>query len=459
MAHARRAGGWGQEPGEWQRIGQHGKGDLMGGLTALAVVVVAYTLVASRLDRWWITGPMVFVAAGAILGPGGLDDLPVSLTNETVLTITELTLALLLFSDASTVRLRDVEGDTGLPRRLLFVGLPLTIVAGALLAYLVFPEVGWGAAALIATILAPTDAALGLAVVTNTAVPVRIRRALNVESGLNDGIATPFVTLFIAVVAAEEALGDTAWGLEALKQIGLAIVAAVVVGYVGGKLFAFANERGWTSGVSEQIAILALAFLAYQGSVTIGGNGFIAAFAGGILFGAATRGRLEEHVQFTETLGLAGSFVVWSLFGALLVGELLTQDLAARPIVYAVLSLTVIRMVPVAIALVGTHLRRATVAFMGWFGPRGLASVVFSLLALEEIERGGAMLLETVTWTILLSVVLHGISASPLAARYGASIAKAGKIPEKAPAGEPRIRLHDLAGRHRLEEQQARVTT
>jgi NhaP-type Na+/H+ or K+/H+ antiporter len=433
--------------------------DLMGGLTALTVVVVAYTLVASTLDRWWITGPMVFVAAGAILGPGGLDVLPLSLTNETVLTITELTLALLLFSDASTVRLRDVEGDTGLPRRLLFVGLPLTIAAGALLARLMFPEVGLEAAALIATILAPTDAALGLAVVTNKAVPVRIRRALNVESGLNDGIATPFVTLFIAMVAAEEALGDTAWVLEALKQIGLAIVAAVVVGYLGGKLFAFANERGWTSGVSEQIAILALALLAYQGSVTVGGNGFIAAFAGGILFGAATRQRLAEPVQFTETLGLAGSFLVWSLFGALFVGELVTQDLAAQPIVYAVLSLTVIRMVPVAIALIGTHLRRATVAFMGWFGPRGLASVVFSLLALEEIERGGAMLLETVTWTILLSVVLHGISASPLAARYGASIAKAGKIPEKAPAGEPRIRLHDLAGRHRLEGQQARVTT
>jgi NhaP-type Na+/H+ or K+/H+ antiporter len=433
----------------------------MGGLTVLAVVVVAYTLVASKLDRWWITGPMVFVAAGAILGPGGLDVVPFSLTNETVLTITELTLALLLFSDASTVRLRDVEGDTGLPRRLLFVGLPLTIVAGALLARVMFPEVGWAAAALIATILAPTDAALGLAVVTNKAVPVRIRRALNVESGLNDGIATPFVTLFIAAVAAEEDLGETAWGLEALKQIGLAILAAVVVGYLGGKLLAFANDRGWTSGVSEQIGILALALLAYQGSVAVGGNGFIAAFAGGILFGAATRQRLAEPVQFTETLGLSGSFVVWSIFGALFVGELLTQDLAAQPVVYAVLSLTVIRMVPVAIALIGTHLRHTTVAFMGWYGPRGLASVVFTLLALEEIERsgGGGMLLETVTWTILLSVVLHGISASPLAARYGASIAKAGDVPEKAPAGEPRIRVHDLAGRHNVEEQQARVTT
>ena len=434
----------------------------MSGLTALALVVVAYTLVASTLDRWWITGPMVFVAAGVILGPGGLDVLPLSLNDETVLTITELTLALLLFSDASTVRLREVEGDAGLPGRLLFVGLPLTIVAGALVAGLMFPEVGWAAAALIATILAPTDAALGLAMVTNTAVPVRIRRALNVESGLNDGIATPFVTLFIAIVAAEEALGETAWGLAALKQIGLAIVVAVVVGYLGGRLLALANDRGWTSGVSDQIAILALALLAYQGSVAIGGNGFIAAFAGGILFGAATRRRLAAPVQFTETLGLAGSFLVWSLFGALFVGELLTQDLAARPIVYAVLSLTVVRMVPVAVALVGTRLRPATVAFMGWFGPRGLASVVFTLLALEEFEHGGggAMLLQTATWTILLSVVLHGISASPLAARYGASIVKAGKIPEKAPAAEPQIRLHDLAGRHgHRGQQQARATT
>ena len=422
----------------------------MSGLTALAVVVVAYALVASKLDRWWITAPMVFVAAGAILGPGGLDVLPISLSSETVLTITELTLALLLFSDASTVRLQDVEGDASLPRRLLFVGLPLTVMAGALLAYLMFPEVGWAAAALIATILAPTDAALGLAVVTNKAVPVRIRRALNVESGLNDGIATPFVTLFIAVVAAEEGLGETAWGLEALKQIGLGIVAAVVVGYIGGKLLAFAKDHGWTSEVSEQIAILALALLAYEGAVAIGGNGFVAAFAGGILFGASTRGRLGAPVRFTETLGLSASFLVWSIFGALFVGELLTHELSAQPIVYAILSLTVIRMVPVAIALVGTQLRPATVAFMGWFGPRGLASVVFTLIALEEFEHsgGGGMLLETATWTILLSVVLHGISASPLAARYGASIAKAGQIPEKAPAGEPRIRLHDLAGRH-----------
>jgi NhaP-type Na+/H+ or K+/H+ antiporter len=426
----------------------------MGGLTALAVVALAYTLLASKLDRWWISGPMVFVAAGTILGPGVLNVLPFSLSSETIRTITELTLALLLFSDASTVRLRDVEGDEGLPKRLLFVGLPLTIAAGALVAYLLFPEVGWAPAALIATILAPTDAALGLAVVTNRAVPVRIRRALNVESGLNDGIATPFVTLFIAVCASEEGLGEQAWGLEALKEIGLAVVAAVVVGYVGGKLLVLARDHGWTSEVSEQIAILALALLSYEGSVAIGGNGFIAAFAGGLLFGAVTGGRMEAQVQFTETLGLSASFLVWSIFGGLFVGKLFTEVLSAQPIIYAVISLTLIRMVPVAIALSGAHLRPVTVAFMGWFGPRGLASVVFTLIALRDIEQSGAgtMLLETATWTILFSVVLHGVSASPLAARYGASIAKAGEIPELMQAGEPRIRLRDLAGRrHRGE--------
>ena len=422
----------------------------MGGLTTLAVVVLAYTLVASKLDRWWISGPMVFVAAGTVLGPGVLNVLPFSLSSETIRTATELTLALLLFSDASTVRLRDVEGDESLPKRLLFVGLPLTIAAGALVAYLVIPNIGWGPAALIATILAPTDAALGLAVVTNRAVPVRIRRALNVESGLNDGIATPFVTLFIAVCASEEGLSGQAWGLEALKEIGLAIVAAFVVGYIGGKLLALAHGHGWASDVSEQIAILALALLSYEGSVAIGGNGFIAAFTGGLLFGAVTMGRLRTPVQFTETLGLSASFLVWSVFGGLFAGRLLTEELSAQPIIYAIVSLTLIRMVPVAIALTGTHLRPATVAFMGWFGPRGLASVVFTLVALQDLEHSGAgeMLLETATWTILLSVVLHGISASPLAARYGASVASAGEVPELAPAGEPRIRLRDLAGRH-----------
>ena len=189
-------------------------------------------------------------------------------------------------------------------------------------------------------------------------------------------------------------------------------------------------DRGWTSGVSEQIAILALALLAYEGAVAIGGNGFIAGFAGRHLVRSRYQRPPGRPVQFTETLGLSASFLVWSIFGALFVGGLLTHDLSVQPVVYAILSLTVIRMVPVAIALIGTHLRPTTVAFMGWFGPRGLASVVFTLLALQELEQSGSgMLVQTVTWTILLSVVLHGISAPPLAARYGASIGEGGRRP------------------------------
>ena len=421
----------------------------MDGLTALAAVVVVYTLAASRLDRWLFTAPMVFVAAGVVLGPAVLNVLPLALTDGAILTVTQLTLALLLFTDASTVRLREIEGDAGLPSRLLFLGLPVTILVGALLAHLVIPQIPWAAAALVATILAPTDTALALSVVTNKAVPIRIRRALNVESGLNDGIATPFVTLFLTILASEEGLGGRAWGLEALKEIGLGIVAAFVVGYIGGRLMIVAKEHGWTSDTAEQIGILALALMAYQGSVMIGGNGFVAAFGAGILFAAATRRRLGRPTQFTETLGLAASFVVWSLFGALFLGELFTHSISSRPIVYAVLSLTVIRMVPVAFALIGTGLRPETVVFMGWFGPRGLASVVFTLLAFNEFEHAdnGGLLLQTITWTVLFSVVLHGMSASPLAARYGRHISSLGDVPEKTAASEPRVRLRDLAGR------------
>ena len=245
----------------------------MTGLTILAVVFALYALVAGRLDRLSITAPMVFVVAGAVLGPGGTDLLKVSLSNETGLALTEITLALLLFADAATVPFRDVEGDTSLPGRLLFIGLPLTMVLGTVLAYLMEPGFGWAAAALVATILAPTDAALGLAVVTNRAVPARIRRALNVESGLNDGLATPFVTLFLAMVVSEESSSTEGWAVAALTQIGVAVLAALAVGLGGGWLVSRARSHGWTSPMSEQLAVLTLAVLAYTGSVASAATG------------------------------------------------------------------------------------------------------------------------------------------------------------------------------------------
>ena len=419
----------------------------MSGIVILTGVFVLYALVASRLERLSISGPMIFVLAGVLVGGRVTDRFHVSLTSEPVLLGVELTLALLLFADASTVRLRAVKDDARLPGRLLLIGLPLTIALGTVVAMVTFPGAGWAAAALVASILAPTDLALGLAIVTNASVPVRIRRALNVESGLNDGIATPFVTLFLTLVVSEEGKGSHGWVLEAGKEIGWALVVAIAVGAVGGILLRAAHRRGYTSAVSEQLAILALALLAYLGSVAIGGNGFIAAFVAGLVFGAATAGAMHEPTEFTETIGLFSSFFVWTLFGALFVGPVLTTRIDGTAIVYAVLSLTVVRMAPVGLSLLGAGLRLDTVAFMGWFGPRGLASVVFTLVAVETLHAQGGtydVLVEVATWTILLSVVLHGLTAGPLARAYGRRMRSAGEVPELSAAPEPRVRLRQL---------------
>jgi NhaP-type Na+/H+ or K+/H+ antiporter len=418
------------------------------GSAALLAVFIAYGLLASRLERWLITAPIFFVATGVALGSSGADVLPLELDSEVTLVITELTLGVLLFADAATVRLSEVEGDARLPVRLLLVGLPLTIALGTVAAKALAPEAGWAAAALIATILAPTDAALGLAVVTNPAVPARIRRALNVESGLNDGIATPFVTLLLTLLLSEEGVGSGHWVTESTKEIGLAVVAAVAVGVLGGKLLLFARRQNWTSAISEQLVVVGLSLLAYEGAVAIGGNGFVAAFVGGLMFGASTASRVHEPVEFTETVGLFASFFVWMVFGAVFVGPVLTGPVEPLAIIYAVLSLTLVRMAPVGAALAGTGLRRDTVAFVGWFGPRGLASVVFTLIAVEALHDAGPIadaITEFATWTVLLSVVAHGLSAAPLARAYGRRVTAAGDIPELAEAPEPRVRRRSLS--------------
>jgi NhaP-type Na+/H+ or K+/H+ antiporter len=330
-------------------------------------------------------------------------------------------LALLLFADASSLHFRQVRDDTRLPGRLLSLAMLLIIALGGLVAYGLFPEEGLAFALLLGAILAPTDAALGLPIFNNPRVPVRIRRALNVESGLNDGIATPFVALFMALALAEETHQTTGWLLSALTEIGIGVGAGVAAGLLGGWLFAATVKRGWTSTTGEQLGNLALALCAFWAAKALGGNGFIAAFVGGLLFGHATRERLHVATEFTETSGTLLSLFVWAVFGANLVPPLL-QAFNLRALLYAVLSLTAIRMVPVAVSLIGARLRADTVLIMGWFGPRGRASVVFTLMAYEsfhEAARPFDILADTAAWTILLSVVLHGLSAVPLANWYG----------------------------------------
>ncbi len=430
---------------------------MLAGIALFGIVIVLYGALAGRLSRWSITGPIVFVAAGFLLGAGGLNLYQVTPRTEGIKELTEITLALLLFADASTLNFRQVREDAKLPLRLLTIGIVLTIALGTVIAFGLLPGEGLAFAALLGAILAPTDAALGLPIFNNPAVPVRIRRALNVESGLNDGIATPFVTLFVAFAAATEASRQSGgWLATALIEIGIAVAVGAGAGVIGGWLLSQADRRGWTEGGAMQIGVLGLSLTAYFGSIALHGNGFIAAFIGGIAFGAVMQHRAAEATESTESIGTFLSILVWGIFGALFLPLAFQNVTNWRPIVYAILSLTVIRMAPVALALRGVGFRRGTVALMGWFGPRGLASVVFTLLAFLEFEKAGRpidTLAAVATWTILFSVFAHGLSAMPLSAWYARRLGAAGQ-----PLAETAT-VTELPGRRRLLAGQAQTAT
>jgi sodium/hydrogen antiporter len=335
--------------------------------------------------------------------------------------IAEVTLVWVLFADASRVRLSELREDLGPYVRLLAIGLPLTIGLGALTAISVLNVSPWYGL-LLGAALAPTDAALGAAVMSDRRVPYRVRQTLNVESGLNDGIATPVVTVALAAIAAEAGAAPEGTG-HALLGLLLGALAGIVLGALGGLLLRAARQRGWSSEEFSGPSVLALALLAYVLAVLIDANGFVAAFVAGSAFGAVTARGEEKEVYYVEqTCGLA-SMISWLLFGALAVPDI-AADWSWRIVLYAVLSLTVIRMVPVAISLLGARMDRTTVFFIGWFGPRGLASIVFALIALEELQGVPGPLDQIVassSLTVLLSVLLHGLTAQPLAARYAAT--------------------------------------
>jgi NhaP-type Na+/H+ or K+/H+ antiporter len=401
-------------------------------LAIVAALIFIWAALSARLERFDVTAPITFILAGLLLTHGPLAPLGFAPSPELVKVLAEVTLVLVLFCDASRVGLRDLRTDMGLCVRLLVIGLPLTIGLGALLA----PAVTGGSnpwlALLVGAALAPTDAALGAGMMVNPAVPVRIRRLINVESGLNDGIATPFVLIALAGAQHSEHASGIGPAWAAAAELALGVVIGAVLGGVGGYVVKVASDRGWVAGSFAGSAVLALAVCAYACALALHGNGFVAAFAGGLAFRAAGGQRGERLVPFVEETSALVSLLVWLAFGAVAVVPAV-ENLTWPDLVYAVLSLTLLRMVPVAIALAGTRLGRTTVAFIGWFGPRGLASVVFALLAIEEIgQRAAGSAITVIVFTVLLSVVVHGVSADPLARRYGPSMSRA-----PAPGDDP----------------------
>jgi sodium/hydrogen antiporter len=411
-------------------------------LIVLACVVFAFGIVSRRLEGTVLTAPIVFVLAGVVLGPAGLGLVEMGLDDHAVLLLGEIALALVLFTDAARTDLSTLRQNKALPLRLLGIGMPLTIALGTATAALLLADLTVWEAAIVGTVLAPTDAALGQAVVSNPRVPVRVRQALNVEAGLNDGLSVPFLALFLILAETEEGhLSARSWVRFALEQVGLGVLVGVGIGLAGGWLVAWASRKGWMTGPFQRLALLALALISWAMADQIGGNGFIAAFVGGLAVGPTVKSVGEPLTWFTEAEGQLLSLSVFFVFGALVIG--LIRDLRWEVALYAFLSLTVIRVLPVALSLLRTHLAGASVLFAGWFGPRGLASIVLGLIVVAETPRlaGQDDIEMVVALTVLLSVLLHGLTATPLSAAYARRVeGMAQDAPEKQEAVEASTR-------------------
>ena len=384
----------------------------------VAAALFGWGLFSNRLERADLTAPIAFTTVGAIVAGLGLVDAPSA--PEDLTPLVEITLVWVLFSDAARLPLQELRRDGGTYLRLLALGLPLTILLGWGLAAWLFPALGMWLALFVGAALAPTDAALGLPVVSNPAVPARIRQLITVESGLNDGIVTPVVMLAIAGAAAAEGLERAQGAGHAAVELVTGAAVGLVIGGLGGHALRWARRRDTAAEAFAGIAVLALALAGYATALVLHGNGFVAAFCGGLAFGANAGRRAPAELEFLEQVGTLLASLVWIAFGAIAIPIMLDR-LDAATVVYAVLSLTVVRMLPVALASIGAGLDRSTVLFIGWFGPRGLASLVFALLALEELGTQVDEAVAVLATTVLVSVVAHGLTASPLARRYGRS--------------------------------------
>ncbi|MBI1249805.1 sodium:proton antiporter [bacterium] len=389
-------------------------------LAILAALAFLYSLVASRLERTAVSGALVYSAAGLVCGPVGLRLIDLQIDGEAIRWLAELTLAVVLFTDAANANLKVLGRFEAIPVRLLMVGLPLTILIGFGIGWALFPELSMVEIALLAIILAPTDAALGKAVVTNKAVPAPIRESLNVESGLNDGICVPVLLLFLAL-AQDQVKGWEAAGLAItlpVQAIGIGVGMGLALGTLGSFALRACSKRDWVTGSWLQIPVIALAMLCFASAQCLGGSGFIASFVGGMTFGALTKEHKGEVLEAAEGTGDILAMLTWFAFGTMLFRSPFDQ-LSWRMFVYVVASLTLIRMLPVFVSVAGLRLRKDSKLFMGWFGPRGLASIVFAVMVANEHLPNKDLVVTITAWTILFSVVSHGLSANFLSAIYG----------------------------------------
>ena len=382
----------------------------------LAIFALLYSLVAGRLERTSLSGPMVFLSFGVIAGPLVLGWLQFDVGRTELRVLADLTLALVLFIDAANANKSVLKKHASIPLRMLLFGLPMTIALGIGVGMLLFDDLGLWELAILATMLTATDAALGKAVVTNKTVPARIREGLNVESGLNDGICVPLLLVFIVLA---EATGSDAQGTQLMmiymaEEIGIGLAVGLGLTVVGVKLMDYCYKRGWITKIWEQLPVIMLALICFTVAQSLGGSGYIAAFAGGILFGILAKEETHELVMDAEGMAETLAMFTWIVFGAAFINkayQLITWEIFA----YAVLSLTVIRMLPMMLSLAGSGEKTESKLFMAWFGPRGFASIVFAIIVLNTSIPGAPEMAVVVVCTVILSAFAHGITANPMA--------------------------------------------
>ena len=386
-------------------------------LLIICLVTVCFCMIAKRASKTILTAPMIFIVFGFVMAQAGI--MPVKEAEHLLHLVAEIALIILLFIDAAQINFDELRKRYIWPVRMLVYGLPLSVVFGTAVVWLFLP--GWPifAVVLVAAILAPTDAALGQAVVTNSAVPERVRRALTVESGLNDGLALPLILLFASLAAGVSGQTDTNWFVFGAKQLVFGPLVGIAVGFLGGHILIRAQERQWTAAIFEGIATLAMAGFAYLAATAIGGNGFISAFVAGLLFGNVVKGRCKFIYEFTESEGQMLTWGAFFLLGLALVPEAV-HHLSGPVLAIILLSLFVVRPLAIWISLIKTDASPITKLFFGWFGPRGLATALFALLIVPVV---GHDLAESILYlavnAVWISALLHGLSAVPGANWYG----------------------------------------
>ncbi len=380
-------------------------------LLVFGSLLMAGALVAGLVRRSFLSLAALFVVVGFALGHGGLEVLDFEARSGFVHDLAVIALIVILFRDGLEVEAEMLQTAWHLPFRKLALAMPITGALVALVAHWVV-GLGWLEACLIGALLSPTDPVLSSSVVTNPRVPRLVRHSLNLESGLNDGLALPAVLAFTAALGADE---DFVWWRFVLQDVTLGLAFGVVLAWIASKLMPRSRRLSETIPAHPQsLYALGVAFAIYGIAVGLppAGNGFIAVFTGAITLGILRpdlRSSFEHQAEDLVEIVKLGIFVV---FGALLtVGGLLTDGWAAVALV--AFTLLVARPVAVWIALAGTGTDRATKGFMAWFGPKGVATMTFSLFVLGEGIPDGERIFNLAALCVFASVLVHGLSDTP----------------------------------------------